>query len=305
MTQTMMQIDRQLKRSSENGSSGTILLEARDLKKKYGLNGASTIIFDGLDLNVYENEFVAILGHSGSGKSTLLRMIAGLEPLTGGTIRIEGRPITGPGKERMMIFQNYALLPWLSVYDNIKLAVDEVMPDVPGKERDQIIREHIAMVHLDDAVHKKPSELSGGMKQRVGIARALAVRPLLLLMDEPLGALDPFTRARLQDQILELYYKRHQTIILVTHDVEEALLMADRIIVLKVEQTACIGEVIKVPFDHPRDRKILRANPLFNKLRNETLALMEEYFNQMQNYTGGSVYAGKLPEMDFQEEFIS
>jgi nitrate/nitrite transport system ATP-binding protein len=292
-----------MKKNSNNLSSNPVLLEAKDLKKQYQSNGSSSVIFDGLELSVHENEFVAILGHSGSGKSTLLRMIAGLEPVSGGTITIEGRKITGPGKERMMIFQNYALLPWLSVYDNIKLAVDEVMPDIPKKEKDRIIREHIAMVHLEDAIFKKPSALSGGMKQRVGIARALAVQPLLLLMDEPLGALDPFTRARLQDQILELYYKRHQTIILVTHDVEEALLMADRIIVLKVEQTASIGKMIDVPFEHPRRRTLLRKDPLFNELRNETLGLMEEYFNQMQGRANGDIQYKGVPEMDFQQGF--
>ncbi|MCC5930638.1 MAG: ABC transporter ATP-binding protein [Cyclobacteriaceae bacterium] len=258
------------------------LLEVRNLQKQYGSNGKTNVIFEDLNLTIYENEFVAILGHSGSGKSTLLRMIAGLEHIDGGHLSIEGKDITGPGKERMMIFQNYALLPWLSVYDNIKLAVDEVMSEASEKEKKAHIKEHIAMVHLEDATHKKPSELSGGMKQRVGIARALAVQPLLLLMDEPLGALDPFTRAKLQDQILELYYERHQTIMLVTHDVEEALLMADRIIVLKVDEVASIGKVIDVPFEHPRDRKKLRESPQFNELRNETLSLMESYFEQMQ-----------------------
>jgi nitrate/nitrite transport system ATP-binding protein len=283
-------------------TSNPVLLEAKDLQKQYQSNGDSMVIFDGMELSVHENEFVAILGHSGSGKSTLLRMIAGLEPISGGTITVEGKRVTGPGKERMMVFQNYALLPWLSVYDNIKLAVDEVMPGLSKKEKDQIIREHVAMVHLEDAIYKKPSELSGGMKQRVGIARALAVQPLLLLMDEPLGALDPFTRARLQDQILELYYKHHQTIILVTHDVEEALLMADRIIVLKVGQTASIGEVIDVPFEHPRERKLLREDPIFNKLKNETLGLMEEYFIQMQHKTNGCIQSSEVPELELQQE---
>jgi nitrate/nitrite transport system ATP-binding protein len=292
-----------MKNNSKNTSLNPILLEARDLKKQYQSNGSSTVIFDGLELSVHENEFVAILGHSGSGKSTLLRMIAGLEPISGGTISLNGKQIKGPGRERMMIFQNYALLPWLSVYDNIKLAVDEVMHNLSKTEKDRIIREHISMVHLDDAILKKPSELSGGMKQRVGIARALAVQPRLLLMDEPLGALDPFTRAKLQDQILELYYKSHQTIILVTHDVEEALLMADRVIILKVGQTASIGKVIDVPFEHPRQRKLLRKNPLFNELRNETLGLMEGYFNSMQSLENESLIDENVSEMDFQEVF--
>lgn len=259
-----------------------ILLEIRDVSKVYSINGTSNMIFKNLNLTVFDNEFVAILGHSGSGKSTLLRLIAGLEPPTSGEILIGGQAITGPGKERMMIFQNYALLPWLSVYGNIKLAVDEVYPRKSKKEKDELIKSYIRMVHLEHALHKKPGELSGGMKQRVGIARALAVQPLMLLMDEPLGALDPFTRSNLQDQILELYYKQHQTIILVTHDVEEALLMADRIVVLNVKKTAFIGEVVEVPFAHPRDRVKLREDVAFNRLKNKTLELMESYFEQMQ-----------------------
>lgn len=262
---------------------GADLLVVRDLVKHYPVkNGPDTVIFDGLDLTVRENEFVALLGHSGSGKSTLLRMIAGLEPITGGTIEVGGRPVTAPGKDRMMIFQHYALLPWLTVEGNIRLAVDEVMGDRSRAERDEIVREHIAMVHLEHAADKRPHELSGGMRQRVGIARALAVQPLLLLMDEPLGALDPFTRARLQDQILELYYARHQTIVLVTHDVDEALLMADRIVVLRANGVASIGETIDVPFDHPRDRKALREDERFHELRNATLDLLETYFDAMQ-----------------------
>lgn len=264
----------------ENGSKK--LLEVKQLQKQYSNNGIVNVIFDGLDLTVYENEFVAILGHSGSGKSTLLRMIAGLESISGGRILLEDKEIKKPGKERMMIFQNYALLPWLTVFENIKLAVDEVMHEMSEQQRKEHVNEHIAMVHLEAAANKKPSELSGGMKQRVGIARALAVQPLLLLMDEPLGALDPFTRAKLQDQILELYYQRHQTIILVTHDVEEALLMADRIIILKAEEVASIGKVINVPFEHPRDRVRLREHPEFNDLKNQTLRLMEEYFELVQ-----------------------
>ncbi|WP_423127844.1 ABC transporter ATP-binding protein [Gaoshiqia sp. Z1-71] len=258
-----------------------ILLEVLDVSKVYSKNGTSNVIFEHLDLTVYENEFVAIIGHSGSGKSTLLRLIAGLEAPTSGKIYLGGQAMSGPGKERMMIFQNYALLPWLSVYGNIKLAVDEVFPNKGKTEKDKLIKSYIRMVHLENALHKKPDELSGGMKQRVGIARALAVQPLMLLMDEPLGALDPFTRSHLQDQILELYYNQHQTIILVTHDVEEALLMADRIIVLNVEKSAFIGEVIEVPFAHPRDRVKLREDETFNRLKNETLKLMESYFEHV------------------------
>ena len=266
-----------------------ILLEVRDVSKVFSKNGSSSVVFDKLNLTVYDNEFVAILGHSGSGKSTLLRLIGGLESPTSGKIYLGDKPITGPGKERMMIFQNYALLPWLSVYGNIKLAVDEVFPKMSKKGKDELIKSYIRMVHLEDALHKKPGELSGGMKQRVGIARALVVQPRMLLMDEPLGALDPFTRSHLQDQILELYYKQHQTIMLVTHDVEEALLMADRIVVLNVKDSAFIGQVIEVPFAHPRDRVKLREDATFNRLKNQTLKLMESYFEEVQIQASATV----------------
>ena len=271
-----------------SNTENKILLEVRNISKVFSKNGTSSVIFDNLNLTVYENEFVAILGHSGSGKSTLLRMIAGLEPPTSGKMYLGGQAITGPGKERMMIFQNYALLPWLSVYENIKLAVDEVYPQKRRKEKEELIKSYIRMVHLENAIHKKPAELSGGMKQRVGIARALAVQPYMLLMDEPLGALDPFTRSHLQDQILDLYYKQHQTILLVTHDVEEALLMADRIVVLNVEKSAVVGKVIEVPFQHPRNRIKLRENVTFNQMKNETLKLMESYFEHASMHASES-----------------
>lgn len=259
------------------------LLQIRGLRKKYPeKNGSEMTVFDNFNLDIQESEFVALVGHSGSGKSTLLRMVAGLEEISLGSIKIDGKDITGPGKDRMMIFQHYALLPWLTVYENVKLAVDEVFKNVTKNERKTIIEEHIEMVHLENAMNKLPRELSGGMKQRVGIARALAVNPRLLLMDEPFGALDPFNRGRLQDQVLELFQKRKKTMILVTHDVDEAILMSNRIILLKSNGIASIGHEINVPFEYPRDRKELREYSGFMELRHKMNDILEQYFETTQ-----------------------
>lgn len=255
------------------------LLEIHDLEKKYvGKDGVEMCVFQNFNLEIQESEFVALVGHSGSGKSTLLRMIAGLEEISAGLIKIDGKEITGPGKDRMMVFQHYALLPWLSVYDNVKLAVDEVFKSLTKNERNDIIIEYIEMVHLEKAINKYPRELSGGMRQRVGIARALAVNPRLLLMDEPFGALDPFNRGRLQEQVLDLFQRRKKTIILVTHDVDEAILMSNRIILLKSNGIASIGHEINVPFNYPRDRKELREYSGFVELRHYINEILEEYF---------------------------
>lgn len=233
-------------------------------------------LFAGLGMEVYDNEIVAIIGHSGCGKSTILSMIAGLEPFDQGRIELQGQPVTRPGSDRMMVFQNYSLLSWLSAADNIRLALDEVMPEKSRAERQAIVDRYIRMMHLEEAVHKRPHELSGGMKQRVGIARALAVEPKLLLMDEPFGALDPFTRGRLQDQVLELFYQLHQAILLVTHDVDEAIYMADRIIVLQVNSHSSVAQTFQVPFAHPRDRRALREEQAYHDLRNDVLDLLEQ-----------------------------
>lgn len=255
------------------------LLEIHDLEKKYvGKDGVEMCVFQNFNLEIQESEFVALVGHSGSGKSTLLRMIAGLEEISAGLIKIDGKEIIGPGKDRMMVFQHYALLPWLSVYDNVKLAVDEVFKSLTKNERNDIIIEYIEMVHLEKAINKYPRELSGGMRQRVGIARALAVNPRLLLMDEPFGALDPFNRGRLQEQVLDLFQRRKKTIILVTHDVDEAILMSNRIILLKSNGIASIGHEINVPFNYPRDRKELREYSGFVELRHYINEILEEYF---------------------------
>lgn len=241
-------------------------------------DGTESLVLNGIDLTIGEDEYISIIGHSGCGKSTLLKMIGGLEKITSGSVRLEGREIRKPGAERMMVFQHYALLPWLTVHENIRLAVDEVLRQASLVEKKQIVNEHIAMVNLTEAADQYPDELSGGMKQRVGIARALAVRPKLLLMDEPFGALDALTRGKLQRQVLNIWENNRQAVIMITHDVDEALYMSDRIVLMTNGPAAKIGEILKVPFSHPRNIQEIRASPEYYDLRNHALNFLDRHF---------------------------
>lgn len=251
----------------------------QDLVKAYPNNqGGQTIILDNINLTVGRNEFIAIIGHSGCGKSTLLRIVAGLERASAGGVFLEGNAIRKPGADRMMVFQQYSLLPWLTVQENVRLAVDEVCDRLPPQEKQDLVEEHLAMVNLSRAAHKYPDELSGGMKQRVGIARALAIRPKMLLMDEPFGALDALTRSHLQRQVLKIWEHHPQAVMMITHDVDEALYMADRIVMMTNGPHAHIGEILTVPFPHPRDRTALRESKEYYDLRNHALAFLDRCF---------------------------
>ena len=208
-----------------------------------------------IDLTVEQGEFVTLIGHSGCGKSTLLNLIAGLTKPTGGTLICDNREIAAPGPERGVVFQNHSLLPWLTCFDNVQLAVERVFS--PTESRAQLktrTDEALALVGLTPAAHKRPGEISGGMKQRVGIARALAMEPKVLLMDEPFGALDALTRARLQDELLAIVAKTRSTVVMVTHDVDEAVLLSDRIVMMTNGPSATIGEILSVKLPRPRNR---------------------------------------------------
>ncbi len=256
-------------------------LVIENLVKSYKkADGSDSVILDNINLTIGETEFITVIGHSGCGKSTLLKIVAGLEKATSGLVTLEGKEIRKPGSERMMVFQHYSLLPWLTVRDNIRLAVDEVLKSASKSEKISIVNEHLEMVGLTAAADKYPDEISGGMKQRVGIARALAIRPKMLLMDEPFGALDALTRGKLQRQVLDIWESHRQAVMMITHDVDEALYMADRIVMMTNGPYAKIGEILSVPFPHPRNLKQIRETSEYYDLRNYALNFLDKYFNQ-------------------------
>jgi nitrate/nitrite transport system ATP-binding protein len=225
-----------------------------------------------IDLNIARGEFVALIGHSGCGKSTLLNLVAGLTTPTSGVLLLDDRELDGPGPDRGVVFQNHSLLPWLSCLDNVYLAVERVFSEIETqaqlRERSLAALELVGMSH---AVAKRPHEISGGMKQRVGIARALAMEPKMLLMDEPFGALDALTRARLQDELLKIVATTGATVMMVTHDVDEAVLLSDRIVMLTNGPAATIGEILRVDLPRPRLRLALAEDPHYVQCRKEVL----------------------------------
>jgi nitrate/nitrite transport system ATP-binding protein len=239
-------------------------------------DGGTYVALKNIDLKIQKGEFVSLVGHSGCGKSTLLNIVAGLARPTKGGVLLEGRQITKPGPERMVVFQNYSLLPWLTVRENIALAVDEVMALQPKGERRGIVEHHIDMVGLRHAADKRPGQLSGGMKQRVAIARALSIRPKLLLLDEPFGALDALTRGGLQEQLMKIAQENQLTCIMVTHDVDEALLLSDRIVLLTNGPQSYIGQILDVPFPRPRDRMEVVNHPNYYGLRSEVIYFLNQ-----------------------------
>ncbi|TVQ11845.1 MAG: ABC transporter ATP-binding protein [Leptolyngbya sp. DLM2.Bin27] len=227
------------------------------------------VAIQNIDLEIEPNTFVSIIGPSGCGKSTLLNMIAGLSSISGGEILLNGAPITGPGADRGMVFQNYALMPWMTVEENLRFAVETVDPKISKKKRDRIIKEHIQLVGLTGAERKHPHELSGGMRQRVGIARALAIDPQILLMDEPFGALDALTRGFLQEEVERIWEQQRKTVIMITHSIDEALLLSDRIVMMTRGPAARIDEILEVPFPRPRDRETIQQHPAYQSLKAE------------------------------------
>ncbi|KAM3116271.1 nitrate ABC transporter ATP-binding protein [Phormidesmis sp. 146-33] len=246
-------------------------LSVDNVSKIYPTPSGPYTVLDGVDLAVNEGEFVCVIGHSGCGKTTLLNMISGFNTPTTGQVTLQGQRITSPGPDRMVVFQNYALLPWKTAFENVFLAVDSVYSDKSRKDKLEITREHLAMVGLDEAMHKKPGQLSGGMKQRVSIARALAICPQVLILDEPFGALDAITKEELQEELLQIWSKNRVTVLMITHDIDEALFLSDRIVMMTNGPAAKIGEIMTIPFDRPRDRAQIMEDPHYYTLRNEAL----------------------------------
>ncbi len=251
-------------------------LELQDVHVGFGSGAKRSNVLRNINLSIEEGEFVAIVGFSGSGKTTLINLLAGLLTPDKGKVRIEGKDVRGAGPDRGLVFQSYALLPWLSVLDNVMLAVDAVFPDKTAKERRQHAPNYIEMVGLTPAVTKKPRELSGGMRQRVAVARALAMNPRILLLDEPLAALDALTRGSLQTEIARIWQQDRKTAVLITNDVDEGLLLADRVIPLHPGPGATLGPSFAVPLSRPRERTALNRDPVFQGLRNRIVKYLSD-----------------------------
>jgi nitrate/nitrite transport system ATP-binding protein len=275
-------------------------LELSNVSKTYGTKQNRTEVLSDINLSIERGEFVAIVGYSGAGKTTLLSIIAGLIKADHGTVRLNDLDIVAPGPDRGVVFQNYSLLPWLTVYENILLAVAQIFPNWSEAKKKAHTERYIALVNLTPARDKKPSELSGGMRQRVSLARALAMDPQILLLDEPLSALDALTRATLQDEIESIWRQDKKTVLLITNDVDEGILLADRIIPLTAGPNATLGPVIPVDLERPRNRKELNHNPTFQDIRRQVI-----------NYLLGggakrrATVTKKLPLPDIEPEDLS
>ncbi len=270
--------------------------EMNGVGKSFGPTESATEVLRGVNLEIREGEFVAIVGFSGSGKSTLVALMAGLLDPDQGSLRILGEPVTGPGPDRGVVFQNYSLLPWLTVRENVLLAVDQVFPKKSAVERADHAEHYIEMVNLTAALEKRPDELSGGMRQRVAVARGLAIEPRILLMDEPLGALDALTRGTLQVEIERIWARDKKTVVLVTNSVDEAVLLADRIVPLKPGPRASLGPSFPVDLPRPRDRKALNGSVTFQRTRNE----VTQYLIEMQSRSTPAMSAlgRSLPDLE-------
>jgi len=257
--------------------AGRPLLQIDGVNKEFIRGGKTTEVLRDVNLRIEKGEYVAIIGHSGCGKSTLLNLIAGLTGVTSGAVLLEDKEVNAPGPDRAVVFQNHSLLPWLTVYDNVRLAVDKVFSGVKSRaERHAWTLHNLDLVQMAHAVDKRPSELSGGMKQRVGIARALAMEPKVLLMDEPFGALDALTRAHLQDSVMQIHARLGNTAIMITHDIDEAVLLSDRIVMMTNGPAARIGEILAVDLPRPRNRLEMVADPTYIRAREAVMKFLYE-----------------------------
>ncbi len=255
-----------------------VLLRFNELSKVYDTPRGTYTVLKDISLDVYKGEFMCVIGHSGCGKSTLLNMVSGFATPTEGQVLLDGKTIEKPGPDRMVVFQGYALLPWLTAYENVKLGVDSVKPQLSNQERHEISMEHLELVGLTAAAEKKITQLSGGMKQRVAIARALAIRPEVLILDEPFGALDAITKEELQEELLNIWNTQKCTVLMITHDIDEALFLADRLVMMTNGPAAGIGEVLNIDFPRPRSREDIMEDPRYYELRNSALDFLYNRF---------------------------
>jgi len=254
----------------------TSFLEISQLGKVYGTPQGAAVIVENFDLKIRKGEFITLIGHSGCGKSTVLSMIAGLTDSTTGGVILSGKEVVGAGPDRGVVFQSPCLLPWLTAFENVLLGVDQVYYTADPEERQQIVEYYLTVVGLGESMHKKPGELSQGMRQRCGIARAFALSPKMLLLDEPFGMLDSLTRYELQEVLLDLWQKDQKTALMVTHDVDEALFLSDRVVMMTNGPAATVGEILEVKFPRPRSRKQLLEDPAYYELREQLIGFLEE-----------------------------
>jgi nitrate ABC transporter ATP-binding subunit len=246
-------------------------LQINQVSKVYPTPKGPFTVVEDINLTVKEGEFICVIGHSGCGKTTLLDMVSGFRQPSSGEVLLQGKPVTRPGPERMVVFQNYALLPWKTAFENIYLGVHAVFPEKSKQEKIDIVHHHLAMVGLEEAANKKPGQLSGGMKQRVSIARALAIYPQVLILDEPFGALDAITKEELQEELLAIWREHRVTVMMITHDIDEALFLSDRVVMMTNGPAAQIGEILEVPFERPRNRTKIMEDDHYYTLRNYAL----------------------------------
>ncbi len=263
----------------------THFLSVENLKKVYpSANGkANAPVFEDINFHIDKGEFVCIIGHSGCGKTTILNVLAGLEEASAGNAFMDSREVSGPSLDRGVVFQSHALMPWMSVLGNVAFAVKSKWPDWPKDKINAHASKYLEMVGLGHAIHKKPAELSGGMKQRVGIARAFAIQPKMLLLDEPFGALDALTRGTIQDELLKIVQATHQTVFMITHDVDEAILLADKIMLMSNGPHAKIAEIVEVTMPRDRTRAGIHHDPQYYKIRNH---LVDFLVNRSKTYAG-------------------
>ncbi|MBM4965121.1 ABC transporter ATP-binding protein [Vibrio parahaemolyticus] len=252
------------------------LLDLTRLGMRFPTPDGEFIALKNVDLQINKGEFVSLIGHSGCGKSTVLNLVAGLHIPTDGGVIVDGREVAGPGPDRAVVFQNHSLLPWLTVYQNVELAVKQIAGKKGKAWIQEQVNHYLELIQMQHAAHKKPDEISGGMKQRVGIARALALQPKVLLMDEPFGALDALTRAHLQDALMKIQAELNNTVIMITHDVDEAVLLSDKIVMMTNGPAATIGEVLEVNLPRPRERVALADDAQYQKCRQAVLKFLYE-----------------------------
>ncbi|WP_242204169.1 ABC transporter ATP-binding protein [Aestuariivivens insulae] len=278
-------------------------LELNNIYKTYGQGDDATQVLSNINLSIEEGEFVAIVGFTGSGKTTLVNLINGLLEPTSGEVLFKGEPVKGTSHERGVIFQNYSLLPWLTVGQNIYMAVKEVFPKKRKQDLKEVVDDYVEMVGLTPAINKRPKELSGGMRQRVAVARALAMQPEMIIMDEPLGALDALTRGNLQDEILKIWEKDRRTALLITNDVDEGIYMADRIIPLRPGPNATLGPEFKIDIERPRDKTELNDNPNFKKTRNAIIEYLMDIGDARKAEAKAPIKLPDLAPKSFVDQF--